>query len=198
MTSTNIHFFAGSHKLTNGKWNPQESGAAFATLQESCLKGWDLRSNTEAWSLEQCHTQCVRDIDYNRNKQHTLSSCGDDGLIKIWDLRSLSNVLTLSGHTHWAWCVRFNPLHDELLLSSGSDASGRLWWGASVASEPSEAASKHSDGPLRQYTTMEDSVYVSEWSGGDPWTFAMLSYDGRLLIHRVPKSIKYDILTQHI
>lgn len=53
---------------------------------------------------------------------------------------------------------------------------------------------KHSDGPLRQYTAMEDSVYIAEWSGGDTWTFAMLSYDGRLSINKVPKSIKYEIL----
>ena len=33
-----------------------------------------------------------------------------------------------------------------------------------------------------------------EWSTSNPWLFASLSYDGRLVINQVPKSIKYDIL----
>ncbi|XP_024084844.1 EARP-interacting protein homolog [Cimex lectularius] len=187
----------GSQKFANGKWNPQESGASLATLQETMVKGWDLRSAREAWTIDQAHLQAVRDIDYNKNRQHVLCSCGDDGLVKIWDLRALTNpLLTLSGHSHWAWCVRYNPLHDGLILSSGSDASGRLWWAASVASDPLPITAKNTDGPLQQYTAMEDSVYAAEWSGADPWTFALLSYDGRLLIHRVPKQIKLDILVQ--
>ncbi len=33
-----------------------------------------------------------------------------------------------------------------------------------------------------------------EWSTADPWVFASLSYDGRVVINRVPSSIKYKIL----
>ena len=33
-----------------------------------------------------------------------------------------------------------------------------------------------------------------EWSMADPWVFASLSYDGRVVINRVPSSIKYKIL----
>jgi EARP and GARP complex-interacting protein 1 len=50
------------------------------------------------------------------------------------------------------------------------------------------------DGVLAVYEEHEDSVYAVEWSSGDPWTFASLSYDGRLIINRVPKSEKYKLL----
>ena len=32
------------------------------------------------------------------------------------------------------------------------------------------------------------------WSAADPWCFASLSYDGRVVVNRVPGQIKYKIL----
>lgn len=32
------------------------------------------------------------------------------------------------------------------------------------------------------------------WSSVDPWTFASLSYDGRVSVHQVPSNTKYKIL----
>lgn len=50
------------------------------------------------------------------------------------------------------------------------------------------------DGVINTYEEHEDSVYALDWSAADPWTFASLSYDGRLVINRVPRSVKYKIL----
>lgn len=50
------------------------------------------------------------------------------------------------------------------------------------------------DGVLATYDEHEDSVYSVEWSSADPWTFASLSYDGRLVISKVPRAEKYMIL----
>ena len=32
------------------------------------------------------------------------------------------------------------------------------------------------------------------WSLADPWTFASLSYDGRMIVNKVPSHTKYKIL----
>ena len=40
----------------------------------------------------------------------------------------------------------------------------------------------------------EDSVYGIAWSAADPWSFASLSYDGRLAVNAVPRAEKYNIL----
>jgi hypothetical protein len=37
-------------------------------------------------------------------------------------------------------------------------------------------------------------VYGLAWSAADPWLFASMSYDGRLVVNKVPKNIKYKIL----
>ena len=47
------------------------------------------------------------------------------------------------------------------------------------------------DGVIQIYDDHEDSVYAVEWSAADFWTFASISYDGRLVINKVPRSIKY-------
>ena len=50
------------------------------------------------------------------------------------------------------------------------------------------------DGVIGTYEEHEDSVYAVAWSAADPWLFASLSYDGRLVINRVPRQVKYSIL----
>ena len=50
------------------------------------------------------------------------------------------------------------------------------------------------DGVISVYEEHEDSVYAVAWSTVDPWLFASLSYDGRLVINRVPRATKYQIL----
>jgi hypothetical protein len=50
------------------------------------------------------------------------------------------------------------------------------------------------DGKAHTFDDHEDSVYGLVWSAVDPWLFASMSYDGRLLVNRVPKNVKYKIL----
>ncbi len=50
------------------------------------------------------------------------------------------------------------------------------------------------DGRVQSYDEHEDSVYGVAWSLADPWLFASLSYDGRVVINTVPKNIKYKVL----
>ena len=35
----------------------------------------------------------VRNLDFNPNKQYNMLSCGDDGKIKFWDVRSPDKAL---------------------------------------------------------------------------------------------------------
>jgi WD40 repeat protein len=50
------------------------------------------------------------------------------------------------------------------------------------------------DGFIKAYDQHEDSVYSVAWSHSDIWVFASLSYDGRVVINRVPTSEKFKIL----
>ena len=50
--------------------------------------------------MRNCHRYAVTDVDYNPNKPNVLSSCGQDSLVKFWDVR-FTNTHSLShGHSH--------------------------------------------------------------------------------------------------
>ncbi|KAL1518138.1 hypothetical protein ABEB36_001808 [Hypothenemus hampei] len=195
-------------KFTIGKWNPHQNCNQFTATTETHLKTYDIRSGDLAWQIDGAHNQLIRDLDYNMNKQYHLATCGDDGFVKIWDFRQTQGpVFTMNEHSHWVWSVRFNHYHDQLFLTASSDGQVLLSSAASVSSEnnpdikgdslddarKSESKQLLADGPL-QWCEHEDSVYSAEWSPSDPWVFASLSYDGRLLVSRVKKSLKYQIM----
>ncbi len=157
--------------------------------------------------IDNAHGQSVRDIDFNPNKQYYIASCGDDCKTKFWDIRKPTEPLkTLSNHSHWVWSVRYNAFHDQLVLTCSSDNRVVLSSIPSLSSEPYRSvvdeegqesqvsATPEPDREVKVYEDHEDSVYVVEWSSVEPWVFASLSYDGRLVINKVPKDEKYKIL----
>ena len=107
--------------------------------------------------------------------------------------------------------MRYNSFHDQLLLSCSSDHHVVLSSIPSLSSEPyrtiidddSHNNNKEKeelkqeiqpDRVIKVYEEHEESVYAVEWSSVDPWVFASLSYDGRLIINKVPKEEKFKIL----
>ena len=132
----------------------------------------------------------------------TLVTCGHDRLVKVWDLRRPSApVRTMGGHSHWVTCAKYNPFHDQLILSGGADHSVNLWRIASCSSSPwvssSSPENEEEDPPdvrVRTIDQHEDSVYAVAWSAVDAWCFGSLSFDGRVAINLVPTTEKYKIL----
>lgn len=55
-------------------------------------------------------------------------------------------------------------------------------------------SNKPSDGLIHTYDQHEDSVYNVAWSPADTWTFASISYAGRVVISQVPTNEKFKIL----
>jgi WD40 repeat protein len=107
------------------------------------------------------HRYGIIDLDYNPNKPNMLTSSGKDGMIKFWDLRksttSSSNgsgkrttttstsssgrlqqpiLVARGGHRHWVTKVRYNPFHDQLVLSAGTDSVVNLWRMSTISSAP--------------------------------------------------------------
>jgi len=105
-------------------------------------------------------------LDYNPNKPHLLVTSGKDGLLKFWDLRKTGGgyfdeigndndsenlliggprtkkkkqrplLVCRGGHNHWATRVKYNPFHDQLILSSGTDSLVNLWRVSTISSAP--------------------------------------------------------------
>jgi len=200
--------------ITNGRWNPHHGAKQFAVATGQNVLSWDVRANELAFQIDSAHSQHVRDLDFNPNKQYFMATCGDDCHVRFWDVRDSTKPVSIINdqHSHWIWSTRFNPFHDQLVLSCGSDSRVILYNKASISSEPfghlvededdsdvetssaKEEKEPVKDGLIAAYDEHEDSVYAVEWSAADPWSFASLSYDGRVVINKVPKKVKFDIL----
>ncbi|TPX39465.1 hypothetical protein SeLEV6574_g07186 [Synchytrium endobioticum] len=200
--------------IGSGAWNPHHSDC-ISVAAESSVNTYDLRSQSTSasWTIDQAHQLSVKDLDYNPNKPYHLATAGDDCIIRVWDTRDIRQPLKeVCEHSHWVWNVTFNRFHDQLLLSSSSDCTVQLHSLVSISSAPfghddvadsppdsprSDASSdggKPTDGVVATYDQHEDSVYSVAWSSGDPWIFASLSYDGRVVVNMVPRAHKYKII----
>ncbi|XP_061066647.1 EARP and GARP complex-interacting protein 1 isoform X1 [Eubalaena glacialis] len=204
----------GQLKFTTGRWSPHHNCTQVATANDTAVRGWDTRTMSQIYCIESAHGQLVRDLDFNPNKQYYLASCGDDCRVKFWDTRNVTEpVKTLEEHSHWVWSVRYNHSHDQLVLTGSSDSRVILSNMVSISSEPfghlvddddlsdqeerrpeEKSQEPPQDSVIATYEEHEDSVYAADWSSADPWLFASLSYDGRLVINRVPRALKYHIL----
>ncbi|KAL2912977.1 Protein tssc1 [Polyrhizophydium stewartii] len=205
-----------------GAWSPH-SRSQIALGSGNTVGVWDLRSKSESARIDKAHELSVRCLDFNPNKAHQIVSGGDDCKIRIWDTRNTKTfVKEVSDHTHWVWSVSFNRSHDQLLLSSSSDCQVNLTSVVSVSSavffDPSQRAhgesgspdgrarrssddedateyqSKTTDGLVASFDQHEEAVYSVAWSAADPWIFASLSYDGRVVVNQVPRDHKYKII----
>ncbi|KAI8342753.1 WD40-repeat-containing domain protein [Chlamydoabsidia padenii] len=195
-------------QLQNAVWNPHDAEQV-VTVGDQCVAGWDLRSAKTTFKKNNAHASTIRAVDYNTNKPHHIVTGGDDAQVNLWDLRQVDQpIAVVEGHTHWVWSVALNKFHDQLLLTSSSDtlvnlqnvisASSASYFEHESDDQNQDAAYwknyKPADGLICTYDQHEDSVYAVEWSPADTWTFASLSYAGRIIINQVPTGEKFKIL----
>ena len=202
-------------KVTTVKWSPHNNASVLGLAVGSNFIAIDMRqdsSQNPAYTIP-AHNHYVRDLDFNANAQYVLATCGDDCETRYWDIRNKSApAVSFLNHAHWIWSVRFNQFHDQLVLSAGSDSKVLLTRVASLASQPfghlledssdedvlqrnrKKDQRQLSDKVIAAFEEHEDSVYSAEWSTADAWTFASVSFDGRVVINKVPKAEKMNIL----
>lgn len=208
-------------------WDPHNVDAV-AVSSGSRISLFDWRANNTAMTMTtttnnpttgthsfQCHRYGITDLDYNPNKPHVLTTAGQDGLLKFWDLRSTQHPLLVirGGHRHWVSQVSYNPFHDQLVISAGTDSLVNLWRVSTISSAPlltwddddgagavggagDDGADIEPSGPnvrVSQYEHM-DSVLASTWSASDAWVYVTASFDGKVVLNHVPSKEKYKIL----
>jgi WD40 repeat protein len=211
-------------------WDPHSESTQLAVAFASQLQVLDIRTmgkrNASSSSsrsgggihIAGAHTGGITDVDFNPSRQYVVATTGRDRCVRVWDIRKNdAAVCVLRGHSHWGCCVRYNPVHDQLILSGGSDHAAMLWRVASHSSSPwlcspsedtneqqagsvqgGDATGDSSNDPPDTLTKVidqhEDSIYSVAWSRVDPWVFASLSFDGRIVLSHVPSAEKYKIL----
>jgi WD40 repeat protein len=180
-------------------WDPHHRAQLVTGVGRS-LVAWDTRDGKATVSIKDAHEGPIQTVDFNPNKPYHVVSGGQDCKIRLWDLRKADEALmTLGNHSHWVWSAKYNPFHDQLILSAGGSGIVNLWSIVSVSSAPlgdleDPQNQREGDKLIKSYEEHEDSVYNIAWSCYDAWVFASLSYDGRVVVNHVPPTEKYKIL----
>jgi hypothetical protein len=105
-------------------------------------------------------------------------SVGDDGKLLIWDLREKGDKPTyevLKAHNGDVNCLSFNPKHEHMVATGGSDALVNIWDLRFLTSKLHECAA-HKEG-----------VFQVSWSPHSPNILGSCSSDRRLLIWDLSK-----------
>ncbi|KAM7079523.1 EARP and GARP complex-interacting protein 1 isoform 2-T2 [Molossus nigricans] len=188
-------------------WEPTGDGKRVISLADNHLLLWDLQgSSSQAVLASSTSLEGKGQLKFTSGRWSPHHNCtqvatANDTAVRGWDTRSMR-----------VWNVRYNHSHDQLVLTGSSDSRVILSNMVSISSEPfghlvdddlsdqeerrpeDKSQEPPQDGVIATYEEHEDSVYAVEWSSADPWLFASLSYDGRLVINRVPRALKYHIL----
>ncbi|XP_065558170.1 uncharacterized protein LOC136025962 isoform X2 [Artemia franciscana] len=90
------------------------------------IKLWDPRTGNSLTTLHS-HKSTVMDIKWNQNGNWLLTASRDH-LVKVFDIRHLGTEMQIfRGHKKEASCLSWNPVHEALFASGGSDGSILFW-----------------------------------------------------------------------
>ncbi|HUU98493.1 MAG TPA: protein kinase, partial [Phycisphaerae bacterium] len=97
------------------------------------LKLWDLDAGRQIPPLLSGHKGAVRGVAFSPDGTRIVS-CGEDRLLRVWDVISGAEVATFRGHDHVVTSVAFSPDGSEIV--TGSDDRTLKIWDPNTPTEP--------------------------------------------------------------
>lgn len=114
------------------QWSPNEANVFASCSVDRTVRIWDARATpSKACMLtaDEAHERDVNVIHWNENEPYILSG-GDDGVVKIWDLRQFQkgkSSASFKHHTAPITSVEWNPLDSSVFAAAGSDDQISIW-----------------------------------------------------------------------
>lgn len=114
------------------QWSPNERNVFASCSVDKTVRIWDANlvgAKANMMTVKDAHDADVNVISWNGNDPFIVSG-GDDGVIKVWDLRQLKNntpVATFKHHSAPITSVEWHPTDSSVFAASGSDNQITIW-----------------------------------------------------------------------
>ncbi|RKP02562.1 hypothetical protein CXG81DRAFT_24774 [Caulochytrium protostelioides] len=157
------------------------------------------------------HTHAARAVQFHPRHDQLLLTAGSDHRVRLESVVSVSST-PLGRVEPLAYVDSMSelplpPAGDEAEVPRGGgawnedddedndedDPQADSVWEAMDARDAAGVA-RPTDGTVAVCDEHEDSAYAVAWSAGDPWVYASVSYNGRVIVNTVPAERKYQIL----
>ena len=123
------------YNVTGLDYNPNRPHIMVTGGEDALLKFWDLRTTSSSPNSMSYHTSPTTNYSsksfypphLNKNKHNTNN---------LHTPYHRPIKMCRGGHSHWMTKVQYNPFHDQLILSAGTDSIVNLWRISSISSSP--------------------------------------------------------------
>ncbi|XP_016086013.1 glutamate-rich WD repeat-containing protein 1-like [Sinocyclocheilus grahami] len=123
-------FSSHSKSVEDLQWSPTEATVFASCSVDQSIRIWDIRAPPNSMlSASEAHSSDINVISWNRTEPFILSG-GDDGLLKVWDLRQFQSgrpVASFKQHSAPVTSVEWNPVDSSVFAASGADDVVSQW-----------------------------------------------------------------------
>lgn len=120
----------GGHEQAVWDVLPLSDGSVLTAAADNLIRYFDAQTVSQGGDVTQVagvfkgHTQPVRALALIN--ESTFASAGNDGTVRLWDLKSFSQIMEFGGHDSFVYSLSYLPDTGEL-VSGGEDRSVRVW-----------------------------------------------------------------------